>query len=80
MTFFSFKVKACKVKARVKSTQNNVPHQLKIILGKNICASRASMNIFHKKREISILTLKKKRARLTLPQEAIERTRQGKTE
>ncbi len=80
MTFFSFKVKACEVKARVESTQNNVPHQLKIILGKNICASRASMNIFLKNREISILTLKKKRARLTLPQEAIERTKQGKTE
>jgi hypothetical protein len=38
------------------------------------------MNIFHKNREISILRLKKKRARLTLPQEAIERTKQGKTE
>jgi hypothetical protein len=80
MTFFSFKVKDCEVKARVESTQNNVPHQLKIILGKNICVSRASMNIFHKNREISILTLKKKTARLTLPQEAIERTKQGKTE
>ncbi len=80
MTFFSFEVKACEVKARVESTQNNVPHQLKIILGKNICASRATMNIFYKNREISILTLKKKRARLTLPQEAIERTKQGKTE
>jgi len=80
MTFFPFKVKACEVKAMVESTQNNVPHQLKIILGKKICTSRASMNIFHKNKEISILTLKKKRARLTVPQEAIERTKQGKTE
>ncbi len=82
MNFFSFKVKAYEVKARVESTQNKwvVPHQLKIILGKNICTSRASMNFFHKNREISILVLKKKRARLTLPQEAIEKTKQGKTE
>jgi len=36
-------------------------------------------NIFHKNREISILTIKKKTARLTLPQEAIERTKQGET-
>jgi hypothetical protein len=34
-------------------------------------------NIFHKNREISILTMKKKIARLTLLQEATERTRQG---
>jgi hypothetical protein len=34
-------------------------------------------NIFHKNREISILTIKKKTARLTLPQEATERTKQG---
>jgi hypothetical protein len=37
------------------------------------------MNIFHKNREISILTIKKKTARLTLPQEATERTKQGET-
>jgi hypothetical protein len=36
-------------------------------------------NIFHKNREISILTIKKKTARLTLPQEATERTKQGET-
>jgi hypothetical protein len=36
-------------------------------------------NIFHKNREISILTMKKKTARLTLPQEATERTKQGDT-
>jgi hypothetical protein len=34
-------------------------------------------NIFHKNREISILTIKKKTARLTLLQEATERTSQG---
>jgi hypothetical protein len=33
--------------------------------------------IFHKNREISILTIKKKTARLTLLQEATERTSQG---
>jgi hypothetical protein len=37
-------------------------------------------NIFHKNREISILTIKKKKARLTLLQEATERTRQGETQ
>jgi len=37
------------------------------------------INIFHKNREISILTIKKKTARLTLPQEATERTKQGET-
>jgi hypothetical protein len=37
------------------------------------------INIFHKNREISILTMKKKMARLTLPQEATERTKQGET-
>jgi hypothetical protein len=37
-------------------------------------------NIFHKNREISILTIKKKTARLTLLQEATERTRQGETQ
>jgi hypothetical protein len=36
-------------------------------------------NIFHKNREISILTIKKKTARLTLLQEATERTKQGET-
>jgi hypothetical protein len=36
-------------------------------------------NIFHKNREISILMIKKKTARLTLPQEATERTKQGET-
>jgi hypothetical protein len=36
-------------------------------------------NIFHKNREISILTTKKKTTRLTLPQEATERTKQGET-
>jgi hypothetical protein len=36
-------------------------------------------NIFHKSREISILTIKKKTARLTLLQEATERTKQGET-
>jgi hypothetical protein len=36
-------------------------------------------HIFHKNREISILTIKKKTARLTLPQEATERTKQGET-
>jgi hypothetical protein len=35
--------------------------------------------IFHKNREIPILMMKKT-ARLTLPQEATERTKQGKTE
>jgi hypothetical protein len=35
--------------------------------------------IFHKNREISILTIKKKTARLTIPQEATERTKQGET-
>jgi hypothetical protein len=35
--------------------------------------------IFHKNREISILRMKKKTARLTLPQEATERTKQGET-
>jgi hypothetical protein len=37
------------------------------------------INIFHKNREISILTIKKKTARLTLLQEATERTKQGET-
>jgi hypothetical protein len=37
-------------------------------------------NIFHKNREISILTIKKKTARLTLLQEATERTKQGETQ
>jgi hypothetical protein len=36
--------------------------------------------IFHKNREISILTIKKKTARLTLLQEATERTKQGETQ
>jgi hypothetical protein len=36
-------------------------------------------DIFHKNREISVLTMKNKTARLTLPQEATERTKQGKT-
>jgi hypothetical protein len=36
--------------------------------------------IFHRKREISILAMKKKQQPLTLPQEATERTKQGKTE
>ncbi len=36
-------------------------------------------SIFHKNREISILMIKKKTARLTLPQEATERTKQGET-
>ncbi len=36
--------------------------------------------IFHKNREISILTIKKKTARLTLPQEATERTKKGETQ
>jgi len=36
-------------------------------------------NIFHKNREISILMIKKKPARLTLPQEATEKTKQGET-
>jgi len=36
-------------------------------------------NIFHKNREISILTIKKRTARLTLLQEATERTKQGET-
>jgi hypothetical protein len=36
-------------------------------------------NIFHKNRKISILTTKKKTARLTLPQEATKRTKQGET-
>jgi hypothetical protein len=35
-------------------------------------------HIFHKNREISILTIKKKTA-ITLPQEATERTKQGET-
>jgi hypothetical protein len=35
--------------------------------------------IFHKNREISILTMKKKTARPTLPQEATERSKQGET-
>jgi hypothetical protein len=37
-------------------------------------------NIFHKNREISILMIKKKTARLTLLQEATERTNQGETQ
>ncbi len=37
-------------------------------------------NIFHKNREISILMMKKKTARLKLPQEATERTKLGKIE
>jgi hypothetical protein len=42
---------------------------------------RREVNIFHKNREISILTIKKKTARLTLLQEATERTSQrGDTE
>jgi len=40
---------------------------------------QSQTNIFHKNREISILTIKKKTARLTLPQEATERTKQGET-
>jgi hypothetical protein len=39
----------------------------------------AKKYIFHKNREISILMIKKKTARLTLPQEATERTKQGET-
>jgi len=35
--------------------------------------------MFHKNREISILTMKKKTARLKLPQEATKRTKQGET-
>jgi hypothetical protein len=38
------------------------------------------INIFHKNREISILTIKKKTTRLTLLQEATERTSQGETQ
>jgi hypothetical protein len=41
---------------------------------------RDGTNIFHKNREISILTIKKKTARLTLLQEATERTSQGETQ
>ncbi len=36
-------------------------------------------DIFHKDREISILTMKKKTERLTVPQEATKRTKQGET-
>jgi hypothetical protein len=43
-------------------------------------AGQQKINIFHKNREISILTIKKKTARLTLLQEATERTRQGETQ
>jgi hypothetical protein len=41
--------------------------------------NKRSTSIFHKNRDISILTIKKKTARLTLPQEATERTKQGET-
>jgi hypothetical protein len=41
------------------------------------CGKREKYYIFHKNREISILMMKKKTARLTLLQEATERTRQG---
>jgi hypothetical protein len=40
----------------------------------------SARNIFHKNREISILRIKKKTARLTLLQEATERTNQGETQ
>jgi len=36
-------------------------------------------NIFHKNRKISILTIKKKTTRLTLPQAATKKTKQGET-
>jgi hypothetical protein len=50
-----------------------------LILRKPKVVSQEMPNIFHKNREISILTIKKKTARLTLPQEATERTKQGET-
>jgi hypothetical protein len=45
----------------------------------NNVAMASRKSIFHKNREISILTMKKKTARLILPQEATERTKQGET-
>jgi hypothetical protein len=47
------------------------------ICARHIAAKRK--NIFHKNREISIITIKEKTARLTLHQEATERTKQGET-
>jgi len=46
---------------------------------KQLQDSTCEKNIFHKNREISILTIKKETARLTLLQEATERTKQGET-
>ncbi len=45
-----------------------------------ICKGFRTEDIFHKNREISILTINKKTARLTLLQEATERTSQGETQ
>jgi len=46
---------------------------------RSLVGFQSQTNIFHKNREISVLTIKKKTARLTLPQEATERTKQGET-
>jgi hypothetical protein len=59
------------------SSPSTVPTQLAMA---SQIQSPYPKNIFHKNREISILTIKKKTARLTLLQEATERTRQGETQ
>ncbi len=59
------------------SSPSSVPAQLAMA---SQIQSPYPKNIFHKNREISILTIKKKTARLTLLQEATERTRQGETQ
>jgi hypothetical protein len=50
------------------------------LLGCKTSAKATGKNIFHKNRRISILTIKKKTSRLTLLQEATERTSQGETQ
>jgi hypothetical protein len=54
---------------------------LKIVVlqRKSYVGGISQRSIFHKNKEISILTMKKKTTRLTFPQEATERTKQGET-
>jgi hypothetical protein len=57
------------------------PPKIEISLSDSKCKTQnKNESIFHKNREISVLTIKKKTARLTLLQEATERTSQGETQ
>jgi hypothetical protein len=82
----------CTLKPRTRKARNKnrPPRVIKVVLKVHNSYSKYSRkiqdlgliyNIFHKNREISILTMKEKTARLTLPQSAaIERTKLEKTE